>query len=415
MLVGFTLLFLILVALFAGSEIAFISASKLRVELMREKGSRRGAIVAQFFEKPKEFIGAMLIGLNIALVALTYLLTQFWEEPLKHWIHDEFLLLLVLTILIEGFILLLGEFIPKMLFQAFADTILFNLAFPLKVFQVLLSPLSWVMTKIANKLLRFFFQLSEEEEATVFTTVDLENFIKNTRTESEEEIDTQLFENALYFKEVKVKNCMVPRQEIAHIDIDDSVEDLLQLFQETKLSKVLVTQENIHNVLGYVHHQQILKRPKDIKSILMDILIVPESMRVDNLMTMFSKRRSSIACVVDEFGSTTGVITMEDILEQIFGDIEDEHDQEDYTEIEVNDHEFIFSGRLEIDYLNEKYVSKLAFPEGEYSTLSGYIVTTTTTIPEEGSSLELEGYRFIFEAVGDKKIETIRVLNLRNE
>jgi putative hemolysin len=136
---------------------------------------------------------------------------------------------------------------------------------------------------------------------------------------------------------------------------------------------------------------------------------------VDNLMTVFSKRRSSIACVVDEFGSTTGVITMEDILEQIFGDIEDEHDQEDYTEIEVNDHEFIFSGRLEIDYLNEKYVSKLAFPEGEYTTLSGYIVTTTTTIPEQGSELELEGYRFIFESVGDKKIETIRVVNLRGE
>jgi CBS domain containing-hemolysin-like protein len=410
MLIMTILFFLMFTALFAGAEIAFISASKLRVELKREKGSRRGEILAQFYDKPEEFIGAMLVGLNITLVVLTYLMTQLLEPILQPFIEGEFWLFLVITFIITIIILVFGEFIPKILFHVYADVILFNLAYPLRAILWLIAPLTLVMTRIAKFLLRLFVKMPEEEEIVSFTSLDLENFIKNTRTESEESIDTELFGNALHLKDVKVRGCMIPRGEVVHVDVNDAVEDLMEIFKDTKMSKVIITDGDLDNIIGYVHHQKMLHRPKTIASVLMKIPIVHESMRVDVLMNTFSRQRASIACVVDEFGSTSGIIAMEDIMEQIFGDIEDEHDEENYTEIILSDHEFMFSGRLELDYINEKY--GLSFPEGDFSTLSGYLVMTTGNIPEEQESVELEGYRFVMEAVSEKKIETVRVIRL---
>ncbi len=417
MLIAAILVFLLLIALFVGAELAFVSASKLRIQLKREKGSRRGEILARFYEQPSNFIGAMLVGLNIALVAITALMTELIEPFLKPFIHNELVLFLSITIIITMIVLLFGEFIPKTLFRAYADDALFMLAMPLQFFLWILAPISWVMTRLAKGILRMLGQVAIEHEETAFSAIDLEDFIKNTRTESEEEIDTQLFGNALYLKEVKVKSCMVPRSEIVWIDSSENLEDLLKVFTETKMSKILVCEGDLDNVLGYVHHHQMLHNPKNIKQLLMNIAIIPETMRVDQLLAFFTKQRLSLACVVDEFGSTSGVITLEDILEQIFGDIEDEYDQEDddYIAEQLSEQEFRFSARLEINYLNEKFGPVIHFPEGEYSTLSGFIVITTGDIPEQGAVILLDGYEFTIEQVADTKIETVFVKRLYGE
>jgi len=414
MLLTFILLSLLLSALFSGTEIAFISASKLQVELKRSKSSRKGAILAKFYDKPADFLSTMLVGNNIALVVFTALMTI----PLNHFfieyfhIDNAFLLLLINTGIITIIILIFGEFLPKTFFRLFSSELLYFLTYPLLLLRILLFIPAWIMTKFSNFFLRYIMQTPVAEVNNVITRLDLENFVKEAQTDSEDEIDTNLFEKALHLKKVKVKECMVPRTEIENIDINESIEDLIQHFTETNLSKIIVIKDDIDNVLGYVHHQQMLKEPNSIAQIVMEIPFVPEAMRVRDLMNEFIKEQMSIACVVDEFGGVSGLITLEDILEEIFGEIEDEHDQEEYVETQISENEYIFSGRLEIDYLNEKY-ENLKFPEGEYTTLSGYLVMTTETIPEQGAEIELEGYKFQLELVSDTKIETIRVIKMQ--
>ena len=289
---------------------------------------------------------------------------------------------------------------------------MYFLAYPLRFLQWLLAVPSWLMTKLSNFLLKYVLKTPIETVDNAFTRVDLAHFIEASfSNDTDEEIDKELFQNALEFRQVKVKECMIPRTEIASIDVQSSKEELLGLFQSTKLSRLLVMDGDLDNILGYVHHQQMLKQPKSIERIVLDIPYVPEVMRIQEVMNLFIKEQINIACVVDEFGGTAGVITLEDIVEEIFGEIEDEHDKETYLEQQISNKEFLFSGRLEVDDLNEKYEA-LSFPEGEYHTLSGYIVTTTETIPEQGAIIDIDGYRFILESVSDTKIETIRVLKL---
>ena len=414
MLLTLILLFLLLSALFSGTEIAFISASKLQVELKRSKGSRKGTILARFYDNPTDFLSTMLVGNNIALVVFTALMTiplkQLFIEYFR--IENAFLLLLFITVIITIIVLIFGEFLPKTLFRLYSSELLYFLTYPLLFIQFLLYIPSWMMTKISNFLLRYVFRTPVMEDDNVITRLDLENFVKDAQTDAEDEIDTNLFEKALHLKKIKVKECMVPRTEIEDIDVNASIEELIQLFTETNLSKIIVTKDDIDNVLGYVHHQQMLKDPKSIQQIVMEIPFVPEAMRVRDLMNEFIREGMSIACVVNEFGGVAGLITLEDILEEIFGEIEDEHDQEEYVETQVAENEYIFSGRLEIDYLNEKY-ENLDFPDGEYTTLSGYLVMTTETIPEQGAEIELDGYKFILELVSDTKVETIRVIKMQ--
>lgn len=415
MLIALIILFLILSALFSGTEIAFISASKLRVELDRDKGSRQGAILAGFFAKPADFLGTMLVGNNIALVVFTYLMTQLLAPYIEPYVASELLRLLLSTIVITIVVLIFGEFFPKTFFRLYANELLYFLAFPLAFLKFILAIPAGLMTKLSNFLLRFVLKTPVENVEQVFTRLDLETFIKDTRVEdSTEEIDTTLFEKALYLKQTKVKECMVPRTEIEEVDVSATIQDLKDKFQESNHSRLIVTKDDIDNVLGYVHHLQMLEEPKGIEEMILTIPIVPEVMRVHDLMNRLIKDRINIACVVDEYGGTAGIITLEDILEEIFGEIEDEHDQEEYVEVQVSEEEFIFSGRLEIDYLNEKYEA-LNFPDGEYTTLSGYLVMTTETIPKQNAEIELEGYRFILELVSDTKIETVRVLKLEEE
>ncbi|MEM9917698.1 MAG: hemolysin family protein [Bacteroidota bacterium] len=413
MLVVSIIIFLLLSALFSGSEIAFISASKLRVELSKQKGSRQGTILARFFEKPADFLGTMLVGNNIALVIFTSLLAKLLGDVFFQslGIDNDILELFLQTVVATIIILIFGEFLPKTLFRLYANEILYFLAIPLRFLEFLLFVPAWLMTRLSNWLLRVIFKTPVEQTENVITRLDLENFIKDTRMESEDEIDTELFERALHLRNTRVKECMVPRTEINHIDVSASIEDLKQLFRDTKMSRIIITRDDVDDILGYVHHLNMLNEPETIEKAILDIPFVPEAMRVRDLMNIFIRDSINIACVVDEYGGTAGIITLEDILEEIFGEIEDEYDQEEYVETKLSEDEFIFSGRLEIDYLNEKY-EELSFPEGEYSTLSGYLVMTTARIPEQGAEIVLDGYKFVLELVSDTKIETVRVIKL---
>lgn len=414
MLIALIIFFLLFSALFSGTEIAFISASKLRIELLKKKKARRALILAGFYEKPADFLGTMLVGNNIALVVFTYLMTQLLGELIPLPSLSEALRLFTYTVIMTIIVLIFGEFLPKTLFRLYANNILYFLAYPLQILRFIFSIPAWVMISISNFFLKIIFKTPIEDADNVFTRRDLENFIKSSHTDQDEEIDKDLFEKALHLKEVKVRDCMIPRPEIENIDVSASLEDLEKLFIDTNLSRILVIKDDIDEVLGYVHHQQLLETPKSVKKIILDIPFVPEVMKAREVMNMLIKERLNIACVVDEFGGTAGIITLEDILEEIFGEIADEHDQEEYVETQISENEYRFSGRLEISYLNEKY-ENLEFPEDEYSTLSGYLVMTTQTIPEQGAEITMNGYHFILELVSDTKIETVRVIKLPKE
>lgn len=405
------LITLVLSAFFSGSEIAFISANKLGIEVMRNKGDKRGRILANFYEKPKGFLSTMLVGNNIALVIFTIFMTKLIEPLLIDTFGAESkLMLLIVTLIITLVVLIFGEFLPKTLFRLYANEILYRFSYPLSFLKwILIIPAS-IMTGLSNFLLKSIFRISTDEVENVLTKVDLEHYINDSISE-EETIDKEILTNALNLKQIKVRDCMIPRNEIIHIDVKDSLDDLLDAFKEARLSRIIVKDGDIENVTGYIHHQQLLKSPKSLKKIIMPITYIPEAMNVQDLMMNFIKEGTSIACVVDEFGGTAGLITLEDILEEIFGEIEDEHDDEDHSEEVISDTEYRFAGRLEINQLNERY-ENINFPDGEYHTLSGYIVMTHQTIPEQGDELVLDGYKFIFEKVSDTKIETVRVIVL---
>lgn len=412
MLIGLIILSLVLSALFSGTEIAFVSANKLRVEIKKKKSARRGSIISGFYNDPASFLGTMLVGNNIALVLFTTLMTKLIEPYFLEWMpfltERPLALLLLETLVITIVVLIFGEFLPKTLFRLFADQVLYFLAVPLQLLKWILLAPSWLMTKLSNQLLRLL-RTPVEQVDNAFTRLDLEHFIQGTQGNEEEDIDRELFGKALNLRGVRVRECMIPRPEIENIDVTATVEDLEQLFRETKLSRIIITNQDIDNVLGYVHHQQLLKRPRSISREIMELPYVPEAMPVADLLSRFIRDRINIAMVVDEFGGISGLITMEDILEELFGEIEDEHDQEEHVERVIEEgQEYIFSGRLEVDYLNEKY--DLDLPEGEYHTLSGYIVTQTGTIPEQNDELIFGGYRFVLELVSDTKIETIRMI-----
>ncbi len=404
------ILVLLLSALFSGAEIAFISANKLKIELLKNKGRGRAKILASFFDKPANFLGTLLVGNNIALVVFTSLMTVILSNLFGPFEFGDYVLLLINTVIITIVVLIFGEFLPKTLFRLFSNEILYTLAYPLKLLQIILIIPAAVMIRLSNFVLAFLFRMPIEETATAFTRLDLENLVNNARQSSdEEEIDNELFGRALNLKDVKVKDCMVPRTEVVHVDVNENVAELTQIIKETKLSRIIVVNGDIDEVIGYVHHRQLLNNPKTIKGITLNISFIPEVMRVTDVLNLFIKNRWNIVCVVDEFGAIAGIVTLEDLLEEIFGEIEDEYDQGEHVENQISENEYVFSGRLEIDYLNEKY-ENINLPTGEYHTLSGYLVNTLENIPNQGAEIDLDGYKFILEIASDTKIELVRII-----
>ena len=399
---------LALSAFFSGAEIAFVTANKLGVEIERDKGTRRSSLIAGFYNKPKQFLSTLLVGNNVVLVIYTFCMTELINPVILPFITSEGLRLMIITLISTIVILFLGEYFPKIIFRAYANRALLMVSYPIVFFQAILKFPVWIMMSFSNILIKYIFRAPVDNVDDAFTRLDLQDYVEGSLTKDQDELEADMFKNALQLKNLKARECMVPRTEIVHVDVEDGVEELRKVFIETRHSRILISQGDIDNILGYIHHQTLLKDPEEISKMIIPIQHVPEVTAVLDIMTTFTRQKNNIAVVVDEFGGTAGIITLEDITEEIFGEIEDEHDQEDYVEEKISESEYLFSARLEIDYLNEKF-PLLKFPEGEYETLSGYIVMTSGEIPEMGKDFEMDNYRFVIEKVTNKRIEEVRV------
>ncbi len=405
---------LVLSAFFSGTEIAFITANKLGVEIERDKGTRRSKLISGFYNQPKQFLSTILVGNNIVLVIYTYCMTLLIEPVIVRFIPSEILRLIIVILVSSLIILLVGDYFPKIIFRTFANRTLMLVSYPVVFFQWVLKLPVWVMMSVSNLLMKYVFRVPINHVEDVFTRLDLQDYVEGSLNRDQDELEADMFKNALQLKNLKARECMVPRTEIVHVDLEDGVEELKKIFIETRHSRILVSKGDIDNILGYIHHQNLLQDPVSIEKMIIPIQHIPEVTSVLDIMTMFTRQKNNIAVVVDEFGGTAGIITLEDITEEIFGEIEDEHDQEDYLEQKISETEYLFSARLEIDYLNTKYPA-LKFPVGEYETLSGYIVMTSGEIPELDKDFELDDYRFVIEKVTNKKIEEVRVFLINSQ
>ncbi len=406
---------LLLIAFFSGIEIAFVSANKLRVELLKEKGSSSARIVSEFNASPSKFISTMLIGLNISLVLFGSVTSNYFtSEHFPFLPTGEVSLLIIQTILTTFIILIFGELIPKILFRVNSDQALLWFAYPAKyLFYIPLRPLTNLFHSISRWLIKMVIGTDLVESKQAFTKEDLEYLVKETAVtdndghDEADHLNSEIFEKALYLKDVKVRNCMVPRPEIQAIELTEDLGELKKKFLETKLSRIMVYDDVIDKITGYVHHFDLLKNPSSIRQIVRPLQVIPESMTARDLMLQFIREKKNVAWVVDEYGGTAGIITLEDLMEQIFGEIQDEHDDEDYAEKKVSETEFIFAGRLEVDYLNSEY--DLHIPEGEYTTLSGYVISGFEDIPEAGTSIDLDDFQIKVLKATDKRIELVNL------
>ena len=415
--VFFILICLVLIGFFSGIEIAFVSSSKLNIELRKKQGSYAGRVLSRFMENPSTFIGTSLVGVNIFLVLYGMKMTELSEYLFDsiHLPENEFLRLFLDTIMATVIVLIFGEFIPKAFFRAKPEQTLTLFTLPIQFFYYILYPVAKLFVQISEFILKYLFNVRIAPEKTIYSRVDLEQFVKQMRTgqDSEsQEINTELFENALYLSQVRIRECMIPRNEVEAVDVNTSPEEVRKLFIETKLSKIVVYDGVIDNVLGYLHHLDMFRNPKDIQSVMHRIPAVPEAMNAVELLNQFTRERKSIAWVLDEFGGTAGIVTMEDILEEIFGEIQDEYDVEEYVEKQLSANEFIFSGRLEVEYINEKY--GLDLPTEDAETLSGFIIENHESIPKQKERIIIGVYEFNVLLVSDTRIETVKMKVLGN-
>jgi len=416
---------LLLIGFFSGIEIAFVSANKLSIELNRKQGTYSGKVWGAYSDRPTRFIGTTLVGLNIVLV-IYGLLIGGMLAPVWDWIasklspslseYVKYIKLFVETVL-STLILLFVEFMFKAFFRARNNEILsFSIvSYIASFFYWLLSSLAAFFVNIAEWILKHLFDVKINEKKEIFSKIDLEHFLqqsKGNEDEDNKEINKELFENALSLSEIKLRECLIPRREIEGVDSTTSLEEVKNKFIQTQLSKLVVYENNIDSIIGYIHQLDLFKNPATVKEVLLPIPTVPESMSATDLMNKFSKERKSIAWVIDEFGGTAGIVTMEDILEEIFGEIKDEYDTEEFVDKQLSSNEFIFSGRLELDFITEKY--KLQFPEEEGAeTLSGYIIQNNEAIPKQKDRIIFGNYEFDILNVSDTRIETVKVKVLK--
>jgi putative hemolysin len=406
---------LLLIGFFSGLEIAFVSVNRMSIELKKKQGKRSGLIIASFLDRPSRFIGTTLLGFNIFLVIYGLLFSDLLR--LSFWnpfhITNQYVKLVFDTLISTFIVLLVGEFIPKAIFRARNDQLLSFFAPVAKLFYDILYPVAFIFVRISEWILKYIFNVRVKETDEAFSQVDLEHFYLQSKQQDDDkqELNTELFENALSLPSVKVRQCLVPRTEVEAVELSDTLDEVRQKFIKTKLSRLVVYEDSIDNISGYIHQLDLFKKPSDIRSILLSIPAVPESMSATDLINKFSKERKSIAWVVDEFGGTAGIITMEDVLEEIFGEIHDEYDTEEFVEKYISDKEYIFSGRLELDYLNEKY--DFEFPDAESETLSGYIINEHETIPKLKETIIIGDIQFDILNVSDTRIEMVKLKLLR--
>lgn len=355
----------------------------------------------------------MLMGNNIALVIYGIKMGDMLDPTFAAFIPNQVAALLVKTIVSTIIILVTAEFLPKTLFQINPNRVLQVFFIPVTIVYYALYPLVWFVTELSDFILKVVLRVPPEEQQPIFGMVDLDHFVREATSNADEddeiENEIQIFQNALDFSSVKARDCMIPRTEIVSFELEDDIDELRQEFIDSGLSKIVIYRDNIDNVIGYVHSAELFKKPEAIKNVLLPISIVPETMAGSEVLELLISQKRSMAIVVDEFGGTSGLVTMEDVVEEIFGEIEDEHDKETLTEIQIDEDTFKFSARLEVDYLNEEY--KLDLPESdEYETLAGLIISNHESIPEEKERIEVENYAFEILEVSDRRIELVKLI-----
>lgn len=408
------LLSLLFSGFFSGTEIAFISASKLQIELQSQQGKLSGRILAFFTQKPSRLINTALVGNTIALVIYGIFMASVLEpwiaSSLPQAINTGTTVVLAQTVLSTFIVLLTAEFTPKSIFLLNPNSLLNILSIPIMIIFVLMFPLVWLIEQMSKGIILIVLRQPYAEDRQVFGLTDLSNYIKrNTEKDikrAKVELDTKIFNNALEFKTIRVRECMIPRTEISAVDVNESIQDLKAEFIESGHAKVLVYKESIDDVIGYCHVRDLFKKPDDIESMLTPIIIVPETMLANELMIQFIQQHKSLAMVVDEFGGTSGIVSLEDVIEEIFGEIQDEHDEdEDWVEKKVGENSYILSARHEIDYLNEKYNWHL--PEGDYDTLGGFILSITESIPENEEVIRYGQIEMTIVSMADNRIDNV--------
>ena len=406
---------LILCAFFSGMEIAFVSSNKIYLEIEKKQDNFLSHILTKLTEKPSQFIATMLIGNNVALVVYSF----FMGDLLMQWFvtlgieFSSFMNLLIQTVLSTLIVLITSEFLPKVFFQIYANSFVKFFAIPAYIFYLIFYVVSSFIMWISDTILKRFFKTEGDFVPLFFSKIELGNYISEQMNhfEDHETVDSeiQIFQNALEFSGVKARDIMTPRTEIAGVDVLDSVDDLKEMFIKTGYSKIMVYQNSLDDCIGYVHSFELFKKPKTIKSILIRVEYVPETIFIKEALDLLIKKRKSVAVVLDEYGGTAGIMTIEDIVEELFGEIEDEHDSEEIRiEQEIEEGVFLFSARLDVEYLNQTY--KLNIPESDsYGTLGGFIVDYTKGIPKKGNKISIGNYNFVVEEASNNKIELVKM------
>jgi CBS domain containing-hemolysin-like protein len=402
-------------AFFSGMEIAFVSSNRLKIEVDKNKGNLAARIISRFNRIPSRFIGALLLGNNVALVIYGIAMARLLDPAIQQLfpaLQTESLLLLIQTLVATLLVLVVAEFLPKIFFRINSNNILKFFAIPAALFFYIFYPLIYLYIGLSEQILKRFIKIKFTRDNLVFSVVDLDNYLKEFSPDYSRQEDVQqeiqMFQNAIDFRKVKLRECMIPRTEIVSIEENDSVENLREAFIRSGHSKIPIYRDSIDNITGYAHAADIFKSPENIKSIFRPIIVAPETMLANEVLSMFIAQNKSIAVVVDEFGGTSGIVTMEDVIEEIFGEIDDEFDFEDLTEKQINENEFIFSARLEIDYLNENY--QLDLPESEeYETLAGLIIHHHQSIPTLHETIVLKDLVVEILEATETRIDKVRL------
>ena len=405
---------LVLSAFFSGFEIAYVSSNKVHIEILKKQEGLIANILTRLTHRPSKLLATMLVGNNVALVVygfemgkvMTLLLPPFFQNVLWH------------TIISTLIILITAEFMPKVFFQIYANQLLKLFAVPAYFFYLLFYPFSSFIIWISDFVLRVFFKTKGDYVPLSFTKVELVDYISeqmgNVPKKEEVDAEVQMFQNALEFSGVKAREIMIPRTEIVAVDLNETIENLIATFVSSGFSKILIYNENIDDIVGYVHSFDMFKKPKTIKEVLIPVVTIPETIQINEVLNLLMRKRKSMAVVLDEYGGTSGIVTLEDIVEELFGEIEDEHDKDKFIEEKISDDEYLFSARLEVDYINETY--HLNLPESEeYETLSGLIVLHTEEIPTQGETISLPPFVFSIEACSQTRIETVRIFIKEND